>query len=99
MPQKNIMKLVLPKPKIMVFNPTKRSDTLRENDFWLIDDKIMEIAQYYTLLGFERAATLKGYHTDLTSKCISTATQIAYALMGAGLHGLNGVCPNAAIKL
>ena len=67
------------KTKTMVFNPTKRSDTLMENGFWLIDDKLMEIAPYYTHMGNDRAATLKWYYRDLISKRnISTARQTPY---------------------
>ena len=93
------MKSVLPKLKLWCLTPLNVLTILRENDFWVIDDKIMEIAPYYTHLGIERAATLKGYHTDLISKRISTARQTTYALMGAGPHGLNGICPNTSIKL
>ena len=71
------------KTKTVVFNPTKRSlmenDTLMENGFWLIDDKLMEIAPYYTHMGNDRAATLKWYYRDLISKRnISTARQTPY---------------------
>lgn len=51
-----------------------------------------------THLGIERISTGNN-RKELVQTRITTARRTAFALMGAGLHGLNGMNPKVAIHL
>ena len=51
-----------------------------------------------THLGIERISTGNN-RKELVQTCITTARRTVFALMGAGLHGLNGVNPKVAMHL
>jgi hypothetical protein len=61
-----------------------------------LSDKPIEIVQSQEHLGIDRS-TLPSTHIAKGRICI--ARRSLYALMGAGMHGLNGLSPNVSYKL
>lgn len=80
------------KSKIMIFN-SKRNH-ININELYLNDKKLDEVSEY-THIGLYRS------HKDqqLVNERIKVARRTSYALMGAGLHGYNGVNPNIGIQV
>ena len=80
------------KSKVMIFNE-KRTDS-RVDEFYL-HDKPLEIVSEYTHIGMEHLASGK----EMNSERIKMARRTCYSLMGAGMHGYNGINPEVIIKL
>jgi hypothetical protein len=59
---------------------------------------LLFLANKATHLGIERISTGNN-RKELVQTRITTARRTVFALMGAGLHGLNGVNPKVAIHL
>ena len=79
------------KSSILTFNCTKEHK-------WYLNNKEMSVANKATHLGIERISTGNN-RKELVQTRITTARRTVFALMGAGLHGLNGVNPKVAIHL
>jgi hypothetical protein len=78
------------KSSILTFNCTKEHK-------WYLNNKEMSATNKATHLGIERISTGNN-RKELVQTRITTARTV-FALMGAGLHGLNGVNPKVAIHL
>ena len=62
----------------------------------------IEVVNSYKHLGLTRKAKSNDNsndNSDLITERIQLARSTAYALMGAGLHGLNGVNPEVSVSL
>ena len=79
------------KSSILTFNCTKEHK-------WYLNNKEMSATNKATHLGIERISTGNN-RKQLVQTGITTARRTLFALMGAGLHGLNGVNPKVAIHL
>ena len=79
------------KSSILTFNCTKEHK-------WYLNNKEMSATNKVTHLGIERISTGNN-RKELVQTRITTARRTVFALMGAGLHGLNGVNPKIAIHL
>ena len=79
------------KSLILTFNCTKEHK-------WYLNNKEMSVANKATHLGIERISTGNN-RKELVQTRITTARRTVFALMGAGLHGLNGVNPKVTIHL
>jgi hypothetical protein len=79
------------KSLILTFNCTKEHK-------WYLNNKEMSATNKATHLGIERISTGNS-RKELVETRITTARRTVFALMGAGLHGLNGVNPKVAIHL
>jgi hypothetical protein len=77
------------KSSILTFNCTKEHK-------WYLNNKEMSVTNKATHLGIERISTGNN-RKELVQTRITTARRTVFALMGAGLHGLNGVNPKVAI--
>ena len=62
-----------------------------------LNRKNLEVTQQETHLGIVRTRNLK--NTPTIQNRISSARRTAYSLMGAGLHGLNGINPKTSKQL
>jgi hypothetical protein len=79
------------KSSILTFNCTKEHK-------WYLNNKEMSATNKATHLGIERISTGNN-RKEVVQTRIATARRTVFALMGAGLHGLNGVNPKVAIHL
>jgi hypothetical protein len=62
-----------------------------------INDTTLDYVERETHLGIERSTTCNASATIAVR--IQKGRRVAYALMGAGLHGLNGVSPEVSISM
>ncbi|CAG2216073.1 unnamed protein product [Mytilus edulis] len=89
---KNRYKISEQKSVVLTFNDSSECN-------WHLNGKLMATPTSSTHLGIERDNTSNTGTKLVVKKRIITARRTVYALMGAGLHGLNGVNPKAAIHL
>jgi hypothetical protein len=81
------------KSVIVHFGPSRdKEDVCINNNVLKTDDKV-------THLGIVRDCNSKYSSKFVTEERISTARKTSYALMGAGLHGLNGLNPKVSIHI
>ena len=78
----------------MHFNAKNQS----EKDF-TFNGKTLENVQRYKHLGIIRECNSKKNNEILIEERMKTARCTVYALMGAGMHGLNGVNPEVSISM
>jgi hypothetical protein len=64
-----------------------------------IGDKQLPIVHKYTHLGIERHVSYTTHVSPLITERVKLARRTVYALMGAGLHGLNGLPPTISLKI
>ena len=76
----------------MVFNKKPIGD-IPEN--FILHDQLMKNVKSYTHIGIER----KPCSQDVAETRIKTARRTSYALMGAGMHGYNGINPEIIMKI
>ena len=81
------------KTKTMIHNPRTKTETN-----FSMNGKEIENVNSYKHLGLVRKSKLND-NTELITERIQLARRTAYALMGAGLHGLNGVNPEVSVTL
>ena len=81
------------KSSILVFN-----DKPESSNVWTINDKPVTVSKSATHLGIIRNSSSTS-NKELVNARIQTARRTVYSLLGAGLHGLNGVNPKIAIHL
>ena len=86
-----------PKTKLTVFTKTKWAKAPTELTQMYLGDTPLELVDTQLHLGIVRTADGKANAT--VEKNIKTARRTSYALMGAGLHGLNGLHPSACMKI
>ncbi|VDI12486.1 Hypothetical predicted protein [Mytilus galloprovincialis] len=89
---KNRYEISEQKSVVLTFNDSSECN-------WHLNGKLMATPTSSTHLGIERDNTSNTGTKLVVKKRIITARRTVYALMGAGLHGLNGVNPKAAIHL
>lgn len=80
------------KSTIIVINDSKTRD-------WSFNEKKLTVSDQATHLGIQRCVTNAKTTKETVQTRIITARRTVFALMGAGLHGLNGVNPKASIHL
>ncbi|VDI51816.1 Hypothetical predicted protein [Mytilus galloprovincialis] len=71
----------------------------KENRSWSLNNKELSTSESAVHLGIERDSTSKSGSKEVICKRVITARKTAYSLMGAGLHGLNGVNPHVSAHL
>ena len=79
----------------MIFNDRKKNIQDSGDILYQINSKDLEITSSYTHIGVERNTE----HGPVSDAAIATARKTLYSLMGAGLHGYNGVNPKVGIKM
>jgi hypothetical protein len=77
---------------ILVFNDSK-------TNCWSTNDEELAISDSATHLGITRDSKSMTDTKHVVGERIITARRTVYALMGAGLHGLNGVNPSVSAHL
>ncbi|VDI77462.1 Hypothetical predicted protein [Mytilus galloprovincialis] len=80
------------KSTILVYN-----DKLPKS--WTLNGKSVTLSESAVHLGIDRNITKNAGVKEVVSKRITTARKTVYSLMGAGLHGLNGVNPKVSVHL
>ena len=81
------------KSKVMMLNHNRQLE--KNSEQLLLHNKPIEQVDEYTHIGIQRNA-LK---STVVSERIKLARRTSYALMGAGLHGYNGINPIVSIQL
>ena len=82
------------KSVVMIFNATDSSSDMYTN--WSLNDEPLQSVHSFTHLGINR--NTKNSSTDINER-INLARKTSYPLMGAGLHGVNGISPVTSWKL
>ena len=83
--------------KIMIFNGRKKNMQDSGDILYQINSKDLEIISSYTHIGAESLRNTE--HGPVSDAAIATARKTLYSLMGAGLHGYNGVNPKVGIRM
>ena len=81
------------KTKSMLYNKT-----CNQYSVFTMNGNDIEVVNSYKHLGLTRKAKFND-NSELITERIQLARSTAYALMGAGLHGLNGVNPEVSVSL
>ena len=58
-----------------------------------------EVVEECTDLGIQRDCSSKTGHSRTIDERVQSARRCAYSLMGAGLHGQNGVSPRLSLSM
>lgn len=66
---------------------------------WTLSDVVIPTVKEITHLGIHRDSNSKLGTKFIADEKISMFRRTAYSLMGAGLYGLNGICPVVSIRL
>ena len=82
------------KTKTMQHNVKNQTD-----EHVLLNDTELENVNSYKHLGLIRESNSKSTNKQLIEGRIKTARNTAYALMGAGFHGINGVNPEVSFSI
>jgi hypothetical protein len=77
------------KSKIMVVNNNTKSRSWTSASPWELDGRILEVTEQETHLGIQR--TSNGRAQKSVESNIQRARRASYALVGIGLHGINGL--------
>ena len=80
------------KTKTMQHNVKNQTD-----EIFLLNETQLECVHSYKHLGLIRESNNKLSNNLLIEDRIKTARNTAYALMGAGFHGLNGINPEVSV--
>jgi hypothetical protein len=83
------------KSRVMLFDP--KNSACGEKPAFTMNGSPLEYTDGETHLGLLR--TPDGRPTEAVATRIQIGRRTAYSLMGAGLHGLNGVSPGIAVRL
>ncbi|MEW8546332.1 MAG: reverse transcriptase family protein [Candidatus Thiodiazotropha sp.] len=81
------------KTKVMCYNLSTR-----EEPHFLLNGKDIETVNSYKHLGITRKSKIND-NSELINERIQLARSTVYAMMGAGLHGLNGVNPEVSVTM
>lgn len=79
--------------------PVCKKSTLsywKDLSYWKMNDEQIQVVDQLKHLGVERTTSSR---KDLISERIQLGRRTTYALMGAGLHGLNGINPKVSWKM
>ena len=68
------------------------------HEIFLLDETQLENVHSYKHLGLIRESNSKLSNNLLIEDRIQTVRNTAYALMGAGFHGLNGINPEVSLR-
>ena len=85
------------KTKTLLCNSSVNAETANEAIPLQLNGSTLAYSNSETHLGLERSTDCKASAT--VSERIKCGRRMAYALMGAGLHGLNGVSPKVSINM
>jgi hypothetical protein len=88
------------KSQIAIFNNTISTEAWNEAKLWSINEEPAPVTRQYTHLGIVR--NIKDRPSCISANVtnnINCARRTLYSLMGAGLHGLNGIVPTISYKI
>jgi exonuclease III len=84
----------------MNMNSSEHIDAIVEQQPWSLHGQKVPVSEDFTHVGIQRSASQQPGSIDLAvSERLSIARKTMYALMGAGLHGLNGLPPLVSIHI
>jgi hypothetical protein len=95
-------KIQLAKTSVVPMNvaPPELFDTLCESQPWSLNSDQIPVQEDFTHIGIQRTNHHGAGSLDPTVHArLSTARKTIYALMGAGLHGLNGLPPLVSMHI
>jgi hypothetical protein len=84
---------------VTVFGPKSCRDFWKDVQPWCLDGNSLPIQDKSIHLGITRDAAASNILTTHTADKLGTGRKTAYALMGAGLHGLNGLNPRISLHI
>jgi hypothetical protein len=85
------------KTKTVIVNMSLTPEEASQSMPLLLNSSAIDYSKSETHLGIQRSDD--GKATETVNNRINTARRAAYALMGAGLHGMNGTGPVVAMTL
>ena len=81
------------KTKVFIANSVVSNETWNENSTFVLNGRKVEVVEECVHLGITRDSKSRSGHAKTIDERIQSARRCAYSLMGAGLHGQNGVNP------
>ena len=81
------------KTKVVIVNSVLSIEQWNKNGIFNLNGNDIEVVEECTHLGIQRDSKSRSGHTRTVDERIQSARRCAYSLMGAGLHGQNGVNP------
>ena len=87
------------KTKVFIANSVSSIEKWNENGTFTLNGKDVEVVDECVHLGIHRDSKSRSGHTKTVDECIPSARRCAYSLMGAGLHGQNGVNPMVSLTM
>ena len=86
------------KSMVMIFNPKTPTEVLQENSPFTLGEDQVPVVSKATHIGLIRDTDNTGKKSTLKNN-VTKARKALYSLMGAGLHGTNGLRPALVIHL
>ena len=84
---------------ITVFGSKQQRELWKDVSPWSIGENTLPVVDCTTHLGIRRDASSPNPVSEQISERVCTGRRTAYALMGAGLHGLNGLHPLVSLHI
>ena len=81
------------KTKVFIANSVVSNEIWNENSTFVLNGRKVEVVEECVHLGITRDSKSRSGHAKTIDERIQSARRCAYSLMGAGLHGQNGVNP------
>ena len=83
--------------KVFIANSSISTETWNDIKVFNLNGNSVEAVEECTHLGIQRDCLSKTGHSRTIDKRLQSARSCAYSLMGAGLHGQNGVSPRVSL--
>ena len=87
------------KTKVFIANSVLSKEKWNENGAFTLNGKDVEVVDECVHLGIQRDSKSRSGHIKTVDERIQSARRCAYSLMGAGLHGQNGVNPMVSLTM
>ena len=87
------------KTKVIIANSVLSTVKWNENGTFTLNGKDVEVVDECVYIGIHRDSKSRSGHTKTVDKRIQSAWRCAYSLMGAGLHGQDGVNPMVSLTM
>ncbi|CAG2202476.1 unnamed protein product [Mytilus edulis] len=87
------------KTKVMIWNSSLNCNLWNQMEKFHIGSETLETVENYKHIGIDRDSREVEATRTIIGNRLKTARQTSYALMGSGLHGLNGLNPEVSCKL
>ena len=87
------------KSEVAVFNSDIHPSDWQDAEIWEINEAPARVVPQYSHLGVVRSTANRGQISLNFKKKLTTGRRTLYSLMGAGLHGMNGLTPPVSLHV